>query len=336
MRKVREYHYRYLTDYTDSPLYPYLSKSSSLKAFMAAAEEHDILPENALLALARRIRQFAVDRSGLLREPIVGQLSFTHRTLHEYLAALEAVEAGAYPTLVKLAADEQWRELIILAAGIATRSQSEQFLKTLLVAGNGDSDQNRHLIFLAIACLETAAEEVDRSGVFAAAASLLPPRNQVEAREVARAGDPIVPLLTPEPDRAEEHILASISALQQIDSPSAMQMLANYAIDAPPAIEKVLVDGLFSTSSETVYARVVLRQFTRLQLRRSSIANLEPLREVRNLHTLDLTSTAVTHLDPLKNLSALSVLNLMNTKVEDLRPLMGLSKLRNLILMNTP
>src|SRR5262249_33667316 len=65
------------------------------------------------------------------------------------------------------------------------------------------------------------------------------------------------------------------------------------------------------------------------------VSNLEPLRNLTNLYSLNLTITQVSNLDPLRSLTNLSSLNLMNTRVSNLEPLRGLTNLSTLNLSFT-
>ena len=58
-----------------------------------------------------------LERSGLLREPVVGRIDFVHRTFQEYLAGKAVVENDEIGLLVKNAHDAQWREVVVMAAG---------------------------------------------------------------------------------------------------------------------------------------------------------------------------------------------------------------------------
>jgi Leucine-rich repeat (LRR) protein len=64
-------------------------------------------------------------------------------------------------------------------------------------------------------------------------------------------------------------------------------------------------------------------------------ANLEPLKGLIALQTLDLYDTQVANLEPLKGLTALQKLKLYDTQVADLEPLKGLAALQELYLSST-
>ena len=68
---------------------------------------------------ADTIFRYLLERSGVLRAPTVGRVDFVHRTFQEYLAAEEAVEQDHIGLLIENAQRDQWREVMILAAGHA-------------------------------------------------------------------------------------------------------------------------------------------------------------------------------------------------------------------------
>ena len=72
-----------------------------------------------------------------------------------------------------------------------------------------------------------------------------------------------------------------------------------------------------------------------LDLPYTQVANLEPLKGLTALTTLNLSDTQVANLEPLKGLTALTELNLSNTQVANLEPLKGLNALTSLDLHNT-
>ena len=76
-----------------------------------------------------------MERSGLLREPTAGRVDFVHRTFQEYLAAKAAVDNDEIGQLVANAHDDQWREVVVMAAGHAPPDQCAELLRGLLKRG---------------------------------------------------------------------------------------------------------------------------------------------------------------------------------------------------------
>jgi hypothetical protein len=71
-------------------------------------------------------------QSGIIREPIPGRIDFIHRTFQEYLAGKAAIESNEIGLLLGNALDDQWHEVIIMAAGHAQPWQRAELLRGLL------------------------------------------------------------------------------------------------------------------------------------------------------------------------------------------------------------
>jgi NACHT domain len=138
-----------------------------------------------------------LERSGVLREPVVGRVDFVHRTFQEYLAAKDAVEDQPLDVLISCAHLDQWWETIVMAVGHATPQQRARLLTGVLDRADAEPRHSRRLRLLAAACLDTAkvvdGEVTQRAE--AALAPLLPPRGQPETRSLALAGARMLRLL---------------------------------------------------------------------------------------------------------------------------------------------
>jgi predicted NACHT family NTPase len=80
------------------------------------------------------VRQLLLERSGLLREPLMGRIDFVHRTFQEYLAAKAILSRDDLGVLLNHADEDQWRETIIIAVGEGSDKQQEKILKSLLTS----------------------------------------------------------------------------------------------------------------------------------------------------------------------------------------------------------
>jgi hypothetical protein len=213
-----------------------------------------------------RVREFFVERSGLLREPIQGRVSFTHRTFQEFLAAQAAAKAGDTGVLIRFAHDDQWHEMIILAAGLFGQKLCEKLLTGLIKRAYRGKRLRHQLLLLAVACLETAVElEGVRAYVLEQAKALFPPKDTNEARAVAAAGDPAIPFLTPNPQYSPSTATACVQALTLIGSQEALTVLADYAQDSPPHVMQELGKG-WDAFDRKEYVRQVLAKSKRLIL----------------------------------------------------------------------
>ncbi len=66
-------------------------------------------------------RKLFIERSGMIREPIPGAINFAHRTFQEFLAARAVIDEGDIGVLVQHSHDDQWQEVVLLAAGQASK-----------------------------------------------------------------------------------------------------------------------------------------------------------------------------------------------------------------------
>jgi len=139
-------------------------------------------------------RKLFVQRCGIIREPIEGMIDFTHRTFEEFFAAQAAMNARDIETLVANSHNDQWQELVILAAGLAHHQTECEQLITCLI-NRGDQERTKELRYrlhlLCVSCLETATElgPVVKAEVEKRLGKLVPPRDMADAKALATAGE---------------------------------------------------------------------------------------------------------------------------------------------------
>ena len=303
----------------------------------------------------KQIRDLFVERSGLLREPAVKQIDFAHRTFQEYLAATAALANDGLEELLDHATDDQWRESIIVAAGLASFNQRTTLLNTLiepvskqkfldffLKRDHLEAAQKQYLHLLAVACLETATT-VDpsiRKKVLTCAKALLPPKNDDEVPMFAAVGNEIVPLLKYESHYSAREAIRCIKVLVQLGNSAAMLMLVDYAkARFKDSYENSLMGQEISKGWDVFeqknYISQVLTQLNSLDLSNTQVTDLSPLSVLTQLNSLYLRNTQVTDLSPLSVLTQLNSLDLRNTQVTDLSPLSVLTQLKELVLSSS-
>jgi len=187
-----------------------------------------------------------VERSGMIQEPVVGRVHFVHRTFEEFLAAKAAMDAGDIGLLIDKADDDQWWEVIILAAGHAGQKDREALIQGLIRRGDKERSsfrlfKNRNeplsyqLYLLAVNCLEASvdlspetAEEVQKRLV-----ELVPPRDMQTALALSQAGELAVPYLKYDENYSSETVHACVQALIQIGGDAAVEVLNSYMRERP-------------------------------------------------------------------------------------------------------
>jgi hypothetical protein len=307
--------------------------------------------------------RYLMERSGVLRAPVEDRVDFVHRTFQEYLAAEEAMEQDHAGLLVQNAHQDQWREVVILAAGHATLRQRETLLQGLLQRGEREPGIRHRVHLLAVACLETSPEVPAEltTALRRTLSRLIPPMSMPEAQDVASAGQLAVPLLREHQAESGPTVAACVRALALIGGDHSLHALIGYghdnrvevvdellrAWDSFDLIEfamRVLADsplrhGLFHvTSRAQLPALQYLRRLRYLVLHELEdslpVNDLEVVRGLTSLVHVDATiASDCTDLSPLATLEQLQQLEIANcAAVSDLRPLSRLTALQSLTL----
>jgi NACHT domain len=282
-----------------------------------------------------RVRQFFVERAGIIREPGAGQTDFAHRTFQEFLAAQAAIDEMDIGVLVTNAHNDQWREVIILAAGLASQRTCEQLINELIARGDREKEFRYLLHLLAVSCFETSVElsQDIRAEVDKRLNELIPPKNMMDAEALAAAGELAVKYLAKKNGYSATITAACIHTLSVIGGDSALETLEGYANNPSLPIVDELLNAWDSFERET-YARQVLSHALQYSsnLSMENPPSLDGVQYFTSLTELQLSDcSAVSDLSPLKDLTQLTKLNLSDcSAVSDLSPLAALTELTEL------
>ena len=190
---------------------------------------------------------------------------------------------------------------------------------------------------LAAACLETKVELAAdvRQLVLDRVRQTLPPLTDDEIQMIAKAGDPIVPLLGPDPDYSGEEAAGCIKALAQIGTPAALATISAFAYDSCYFVTEAL-GSAWQQFDRHSYLRQVLLQIGSLTL--TQVPSADELAQLEKLESLWLEDLEVSDISAIASLRNLKMLDLGNVKVGNLSPLRGLTQLEELglRLMRTP
>ncbi len=303
------------------------------------AEHHFHLNLRGLQGIGSKVEAHAVytllvQRSGIVREPEIGVLDFIHRTFLEYLAAVAAIDARDIGALVKRATDEQWHEVICLAAGIADAKGRQLLISKLIDNGDQGNLDKTAAYLLAAACLDTVVqiEPSLRNRVEERLASLIPPKTTWAATALSRAGDLAIPFLALKDSYSQEDAVLCIYALAETRNEAALETLATYSKDSRHAVLAQLTQA-WRAFEQSEYAHKVLAHCSELIFTRES-----PIGGCKHLHNVTrlsiLNDYNLTDLWPISHLSQLTMLNLTGCNaIENLEPLASLTNLKELILI---
>jgi hypothetical protein len=193
---------------------------------------------------AERVLDHLIQRSGIVREPTNGRIDFVHRTFQEFLTAEEAADQGDMGLLIQNAHLDQWRDIVVMAAGLANAPLRRELFEGLFDRTDAEPRMRRKLQLLAAAAMESAptltvelAERMER-----ALAALLPPRRTIEARSLAAGGEVLLPRLLREPaSLSEAAAAATVRTAALVNGPEAWPVLEKFRQDPRPSVQKELI-----------------------------------------------------------------------------------------------
>jgi hypothetical protein len=185
-------------------------------------------------ASADMVLEALVHRSGVIREPVPGRIDFVHRTVQEYLAAKQAADLGDMDLLIRNAHRDQWRETVVMAAGHANEPLRRELISGILDRVRAEPRRARRLKLLAVACMETLPSVPNdlRMALDQCLDDLVPPRDEVAARSLASAGEPVLARLPATLGGLTDAVArASVQTAWLINGPGALNVLNRYAAD---------------------------------------------------------------------------------------------------------
>jgi hypothetical protein len=284
---------------------------------------------------AEDVLKHLLDRSGLLRTPVEGQVDFVHKTFQEFLAAKAAVAADDIGVLVRNAHDDQWREVVLMAVAHARPHQTDQLLREILARAEREDDHRYVLLALAVGCIQQAPQlspELHQR-LHDIAVELLPPKHISEATALAGAGDLVLELLSgTEHDYTRKEAAATIRMAAIIGGDHAMSVIARCARSGGSRVREELAHAWPKFDPE---------EFARQVLVGSPASGSVDVQDPRVLPALGLLP--ITHLtcwfahgygniDYVRSTPELRFFSVLDSKLNDLRPLAEQPELRELVL----
>lgn len=301
-----------------------------------------------------------LQRSGVIRTPIAGQIDFVHRTFQEFLSAKEAVERDSIDLLVNRARSDLWRETVLMACAQASPGQRDRLLRGLLEAADKSGKKAaRKLRLLTAACKETATHATPSvlTQIDECIRTLVPPRRTSESRSLATVGETIIPELPADPNGlSAAKAAACIRTVAIANGPDAISALARYAGDPRRDVQAELINA-WSYFDPARYAKEVLAEaplidgaatvFDPRQIRNTAYLQklekltvdlvfptqeeLQSLVDCDNLHDLSIDTDEL-NLESLNLKESVQLLNIDASAVRGLASLKELSNLSGLIM----
>jgi hypothetical protein len=261
-------------------------------------------------------RQLFSERSGIIRMPTADEVDFTHRTFQEYLTAKAIVYEGDIGMLVKQAHDDQWQEIIVMAASLLAKKGREELVKKLMKRGERGKKYCVRLFALAGMCAQAAQEEVDaktKAQLQECLKSLVPLQNVEDVELLRQVGELAVPCFEARIQYSKEVAVACVNALTSIGSEAAYENLESYSNDFTPEVVNAMILGLENAKNKEEYSERFLNRFEYLHINSNNklLQYTKFMPQISSLHLWNLSTLSdLTFLTQFPTLSDLSLFNL--------------------------
>jgi hypothetical protein len=197
-----------------------------------------------------------LERAGVLRQPVVDGVDFLHRTFQEYLAGKAAVDGNFVGELLRNAGDDQWREVVVMAAGHAQPNQCDELISGLI--RKSKSRKARNALLIALACLQTV-RQLDpkvRQLVQNQARTLMPPRSIKEAEALANAGEFVLDLLPMPTD--EDEAAAILHTAMLIPGEDSLELISRLTKETGRLLDVEQLVGVWDSFDTVEFAAAVM------------------------------------------------------------------------------
>lgn len=281
-----------------------------------------------------------VHRSGLVREPTAGRFDFTHRSFQEFLAAKAALDEDDLGLLLQNADNDQWSEVIVLAAGLASQKTCTELIGSLIAGGDQNVKQRHRLYLLAGACLETTIElpQNVRTEMQIRMGQIIPPKNMDDAQALALAGELVLPYissLSSQYQETESSAAACVRALVLMKGSESLDVLSTYTSETRPTVIEEIFNGWQFFESDIYFSKIIkplISRNTSLHLTHvSNLAGFDKFSTITDLVIDDCHDlTDFSSLSKMPNLTSLSLKEC--NQLKDLGFLGGLTNLTYLSL----
>lgn len=279
----------------------------------------------------KAVTKLFMHRIGIIRQLARHKIDFPHRTFQEYLAAKAAAEEDDLGILVKNAHDDKWREVVILAAGLLPAKRASKLVSQLLERGDEESEYSLYLVAVAALDLIVAGEKDShlKMDVGKRLNKIVPPKNFTAAKQLAVAGDLVVPHLSFRNFNVTE-ASAVVRALILIGSDDALSELARYANDERVGVQRTCITSLKFARDPSAALKAVTTGFSNiksLSLYKTQCDDISWLSSLTSLTFLDIDGVGASDFGSLENLKELTKLDARRTRIKDLSILANLSRL---------
>lgn len=223
-------------------------------------------------ASPQSIYEHLLHRSGLLQELTVNVMSFVHRSFQDYLTAQAMIEADDIGVLVESAHDRNWQDIVVMAAGYASRPVQVRLLEGIVRRSDSEQENQRSLGLVAVACVAVVSDlpKTLQSAIEERAKELVPPTTMEEAAKLATAGPLVLEALEAKPPSTSAQVAAAVRVARLIGGEDSLRYIAKFKDDDSPAVRTEIVDA-WQAFDPTEFARIMLPSIREITITNPSL-----------------------------------------------------------------
>lgn len=296
------------------------------------------MPRVKAQGTAEAVLRHLLHRSGVLEERTAESIQFIHRTFQDYLAAAEFRNSDSLSEMMRHAGDEEWRDVVLLSVGHCTDAEVSAIVGRLVEAGDEEKSARRwHFHVLAASCAAESvyldprvASEVERR-----VRLFMPPRDLLQATELAKLGAYVLPLLPGPEELPELAQLLVCTTLSRIGTVECLPLLTRFAMAGGHAVRQFVASSWrhfpVHTFARQVLAKMPIDDVQVPVDRPEMLSNLSGLTQVRDVR-VDGPCTAMTLDEHLSRHGLLSITLTGNPILHSLRFLRNRPEVKTLLL----
>jgi hypothetical protein len=229
---------------------------------------------------AKEVLDHLIERTGVLREPVPGQIDFIHLSFQEYLAGQAAADNDESGLVLANAEQDQWRSVVLMTIAHARPAMCVELMRGLLKKARVAKGPSHIVYLLTHATSYARFVPPDlRSEIQKIAPPLVPPKSLDEAQTLAPLGQLIIDLLERELPLPIETVEASIRTLSLIGGGRSLSLIARIIGELQTVNDEILKAWPYFDEEE--YARAVFPR-----IRRDAFVGISDVRLMRYLDKL--------------------------------------------------
>lgn len=174
-----------------------------------------------------KILDFLIERSGIIREPEKDVIDFIHKTFMEYLAVESIYRNCDWGRLVDEVCNPNWKETIIMCFSKMGERQVSSTLRKMMKKAEEEKDERYILMASLCAANATFTNFKMQDKIEQQISKLIPPKKE-QIREMAQAGNYLLPFLMDKNEFSNDDRLNCLLLLYNLDNEDTLPDVVSY------------------------------------------------------------------------------------------------------------